>query len=141
MSAFGSRFLHYSMAHPLVQCEAIQERHRKVGTLLADSLYRRIRSAIQGSLDGERIIRRLEVQWKLNPGLIESMWKFLDMWRTVSDMWDLGLKEDEWCRVIGSLEDSFDRDALQKNRANRWEHPIDPTSVYKEKKQNIERRW
>lgn len=71
MTPFGSRFLHYTMANPLTNINEIRLRHEKVGILIQDERFRHIRSCIRGSVDGERIVRRLEVAWKLTPTLVE----------------------------------------------------------------------
>jgi hypothetical protein len=54
-----------------------------VGLLMEQSRYKEIRSMIQNSIDGERVARRLETAWKIHPGLIGAMYRFLETWQRI----------------------------------------------------------
>ena len=138
VTSFGSRYLQYTMANPLLDSSIIRYRHESVGHLMKDALYKEIRGRIQGSVDGERVIRRFEVQWKVNPQLVEHLWSFLDMWKPIASLWKCEVDEKEWNQILEHLEERFIRDALSQNRTNRWEHPISPTSQYRVQKSELE---
>lgn len=77
---FGSRQLQYRLSHPSLNREEIEHSHSMVGQLIEHNNHTRIRSMITNTIDGERVARRLETAWKLTPGLIGSMYRFLETW-------------------------------------------------------------
>ena len=139
-SLFGQRYLHYNLANPLVDTDEIVGRHEAITELKKDDLYKTIRRLIGGSLDGERIVRSLEIRRSLSPSLVENLWRFLEMWREVSKVWDCDITDDVWKAMLDNLEETFDRSALEENGSTNWFHPISLSSEYKSDMDSLKER-
>ena len=130
-SEFGKRYLHYNLANPQVDKEIIECRHEAVDKLKSVNLYKDIRSKIMGSLDGERIVRSLEIRRNITPTLIENLWRFLEMWNDVQEVWDCDISGDVWKQMLDNLNETFIKSALQDNKGSLWSTPISLESKYK----------
>ena len=64
-TAGGSRNLKYRLGNPSVSVESIRRDHDKVERLIG--IVDDIRKTLDGTLDGERIIRRLEINHNITP--------------------------------------------------------------------------
>ena len=139
-SLFGQRYLHYNLANPLVDINEIVGRHEAITELKKNDLYKDIRKIINGSLDGERIVRSLEIRRSLTPSLIEHLWRFLEMWMEVSKVWNCEITDDVWKAMLDNLEQTFDRKALEENSGTNWFHPISCSSNYKSDMDRLKER-
>lgn len=132
---FGSRLLQYRISHPMIHAESICESHEAVGRLLENQHYTYLRGRMTSSQDGERIIRRVETNWKVSPGLVGSLYTFLKTWRGVQeyiegnqDLELMSCSVSRWDALLEHLETHFVIDALYENRSGRWDIPIRPQS-------------
>lgn len=146
---FGSRYLHFRLSHPSTNTSEIRRWHNAIGLFHKERMFEKVRGMCMGSLDMERIIRRIEINLKMTPNLVLCLWRVLDTWKAIhavlmnsKEHLKLNMGFDmKWEEIESVLSKWFDRDALMENKGDRWQIPINPESVYKKKVVTVKDVW
>ena len=145
---FGSRQLHYRLSHPSLDRKEIELSHSMVGTMIEQNRFQRIRTMITHTIDGERVARRFETAWKIHPGLIGSLYRFLETWESIDAYCKTSvpgaespITSSQWTDLLHHFKSTLIIEALFENRASRWEVPIRPDSNLIQEMDSNERKW
>lgn len=147
-TAGGSRNLQYRLANPSVQVESIRKDHCKVEKLM--EITDDINKTIDGTLDGERIIRRLEINHNITPQLVYNLYRWLKKVKqlhvrlSMDEMLCSGQTDEMIDELIQYVEKNFIVDVLAASDKQHWFNPLYEKSpfirIQKEYMENMNKR-
>ena len=127
-TAGGARNLQYRLANPSVSVETIRGDHCKVEKLM--DITDDINKTIDGTLDGERIIRRLEINDNITPSLVYNFYRWLKKVKllhtrlSMDEMLCSGQTDEMIDELIQYVEDHFVIDILAVSEKSYWFQPL-----------------